>query len=173
MAKKLDRCSGHCCENFSLPLSPAELEASYYAWLGREQGSSYVGMNGRESPRVCQDIHLIYPMLVYLGYTDKRPPKINPSDEKLLGKPEVKLHRYRCKHLDPKTRDCTIYEIRPVMCRTYPDGRTCNFAGCTWSKYRAEPHTKAELAERRRELRKRSEPEPELIKPKRKPKPKP
>jgi hypothetical protein len=25
MVRKLDRCSGHCCENFSLPLSPAEL----------------------------------------------------------------------------------------------------------------------------------------------------
>lgn len=39
--------------------------------------------------------------------------------------------RFNCKHFDRGTRDCTIYERRPQMCRDYPYGRACPRDGCT------------------------------------------
>jgi Fe-S-cluster containining protein len=93
-------------------------------------------------------------MVVYLGFTDRKPKRVNPSDEKLLGKPEVKSHRYRCKHFDPKKKICTIYEIRPQMCRDYPGGKgcKCQYAACTWTKRKEKQQTKKELADRKRKL---------------------
>lgn len=140
-----DRCTGDCCENFTLPVSPEELEANYHRWVIDGQP---LGMN-RAAPKTWfQDIHLIYPMVTYLGYTDITPPKVNLTDEQILGNPEPKFHRYTCKHFDPKTRNCTIYEIRPVMCRSYPHGCGCNYAGCTWDEVKAKPHTPKEIEER-------------------------
>lgn len=34
-----------------------------------------------------------------------------------------------CRHFDG--RDCTAYDQRPDMCRRYPYGRACEYAGCT------------------------------------------
>jgi Fe-S-cluster containining protein len=109
-------------------------------------------MNGDQPPPIYQDIHLIAPMVRYLGFTYDHPPKINPSDDELLGKPGTKLHYYCCKHLDPKTRDCTIYEIRPAMCRGYPYDSQCNYAKCTWKAKRARKQSPAELRKRKRDL---------------------
>jgi Fe-S-cluster containining protein len=36
---------------------------------------------------------------------------------------------YTCKHFDGE--NCTNYEGRPMMCRTYPDGGKCVQLGCT------------------------------------------
>ena len=30
------------------------------------------------------------------------------------------IYHYTCKHYDPDKKICTIYEIRPRMCRTHP-----------------------------------------------------
>jgi len=37
---------------------------------------------------------------------------------------------YACKHLDRATRLCTVYEIRPQMCRDYPGDVPCKW--CTY-----------------------------------------
>lgn len=133
-----------------MPLSPEELAAGYQRWLGRD--SQALTMNKAEIAPLYQDIYLIAPMVVYLGHTNKHPPKVNPTDAELLGNPEEQGHYYRCKHLDPKTRDCTIYEIRPAMCRGYPYNNECNYARCTWKSRKAKKQTSAQLRKRKRAL---------------------
>jgi len=152
MPRKHDRCTGHCCEKFTLRLSPEELAASYRQWLGQGGDSESIEMNGTKPATVYRDIYLIAPMVRYLGFTYDHPPKINPSDNELLNRPKTKRHYYTCKHFDPKTRDCTIYEIRPAMCRSYPDAGLCNYAKCTWKAKRAKKQTTAELRRRKNDL---------------------
>ena len=96
---------------------------------------------GKGSGSIYKDIHLITPMVIYLGFTDKKPRQIVKSK-----KPSIN-HRYRCKHFDAKAKVCTIYEIRPAMCRDYPGKTGCNFAGCTWKSARRKPLTKKQKAE--------------------------
>jgi Fe-S-cluster containining protein len=81
---------------------------------------------GAQPGEVFTDLHLIAPMVIYLGPKAKSPRYVNSHEKG----PDV--HRYRCKHWDSKTQDCTIYEIRPLMCREYPGRDKCNFAACTW-----------------------------------------
>ena len=38
-----------------------------------------------------------------------------------------KLFGIACIFLDPKTRQCTVYEARPHVCRTYPDRPRCGY----------------------------------------------
>lgn len=37
----------------------------------------------------------------------------------IIGSDELGL-TFRCKHLDPKTRKCTMHFFRPLICRNYP-----------------------------------------------------
>lgn len=153
MTKTTDRCTGNCCRCFTIPYSPHEVQASYWAWL---RGGAQVSQMGSDNSPILQDIHILAPMLVYLGLFDRHPKQakqINPMDEVLLrGRFDVQRHFYRCKHFDEKEKICTIYEMRPVMCRSYPNGRPCNYSGCTWRKMRARKQTKAQLAKRLRLL---------------------
>lgn len=155
-----DRCTGHCCQNFYMPLSPDELERGYRRWS--TDGGTQIQMNGKRDSPIYRDIHLIAPMVVYLGPDAKMSRCVNPTDETLLGKPELPSHRYRCKHFDPKAKVCTIYDIRPAMCRDYPGEdwpnasiekrATCNYAGCTWKARKAKRETKAQLRDRLKAL---------------------
>jgi Fe-S-cluster containining protein len=40
---------------------------------------------------------------------------------------------YDCRHLQPNG-DCRIYDNRPRMCRTYPNGKPCARQGCTYTE---------------------------------------
>jgi hypothetical protein len=50
-------------------------------------------------------------------------------------KEKVRLLRHRqdrifetvCAFLDQKTRRCTVYEVRPGVCRDYPDSNRCGY----------------------------------------------
>lgn len=37
------------------------------------------------------------------------------------------VYRTACMFLDPKARRCTVYESRPTVCRSYPDGAKCGY----------------------------------------------
>lgn len=37
---------------------------------------------------------------------------------------------YTCRHLDPASGLCSIYDRRPEMCRAYPYGRLCGDPKC-------------------------------------------
>ena len=134
-----DRCTGHCCREFYLPNSPDELRFSYAQWLKRgyrEEEPMRMGhgffSHGlvKSGPGVIWDIHLIYPMVRYLG---KRFPP-----EGLLVEHQGEGHWYTCIHFTPSPDghggDCGIYDFRPAMCRDYPYGGTCKYKGCTWDK---------------------------------------
>jgi Fe-S-cluster containining protein len=148
---KVDRCTGHCCRDFSLPLSPDELQTAYLRWYASQGGKTQITKEGRKPGPLYTDIHLIAPMVEYLGYTEKMPKVVNPPDDVLRGKPE-RGHRYRCKHLDQKTRNCTIYDIRPTMCQDYPGKHSCNYAGCTWKSRKQKRETRKEREVRRSNL---------------------
>ena len=122
-------CTGHCCETFSLPMGPDALRKSYMLWISDNDA----GTERADAPDgiVYEDIHLIYPMAVYVG--KEEPPEACPD-------PGVSadVYLYKCKHFDWETRKCTIYSIRPAMCRNYPYGRPCPHTGCTFKPSASE-----------------------------------
>lgn len=111
------RCTGHCCEHFTMPQSPERLWEMYEEWHKQQRGDRLLPYDN--------DIHMIAPMVIHLGEVTHDPIDGQPY---LGGK--VK-HNYTCKHFDKTTRNCGIYEHRPKMCRDYPDGYTCRYEGCT------------------------------------------
>lgn len=86
-----------------------DLRIAYLAWLNG--ANEFTGPSGTFP--VMQDIFMLYPMLRPKGLDD---------DGKQV---------FSCKHHDPVTKLCTIYEIRPSMCRNYPNNKKCPHNGCT------------------------------------------
>lgn len=113
-----DRCTGHCCQRFTLPLSPDEIRENYDAWRAQKSEDS-----NKRVP--LEDIWLLAPMVRYLGFLH--------SDSNGDPSPEGR-HWYRCVHL--QDGNCSIYEHRPRMCREYPYGKACKYHGCTWDAAR-------------------------------------
>lgn len=126
------RCTGHCCEAFVLPVGPEELKDLYRAYKSGPRTS--FTMAGEEyHQRLINDIDLIAPMVTYLGLGTIPNASIDP------GRVGRIMHTYTCKHFDRTTRNCTIYDIRPQMCRDYPSygvGTRCNYNACTWQSQR-------------------------------------
>lgn len=147
----INRCTGHCCRSFHLPFSPKELHEAYERWRASLDGHPIYKNQEPKDKRIYSDIWLLAPMAEHLGKSKKCPPRVNPRDSELLGE-ESEGHWYRCKHFDTKEKKCTIYEIRPRMCRDYPYGKPCNYAGCTWKKVKAKKETRAERAARKKKL---------------------
>ena len=87
---------GHCCQDVRLAESPETLETAYTYWI--------------KSPKIdpkFSEIYLIYPMLTF---------KFENEDEDLP-------YHYLCKHFthdDQGLPACSIYSIRPSMCRDFP-----------------------------------------------------
>lgn len=113
----MSRCTGHCCRRFTLPLSPKELADNLEAFKDGE-------VRDRNEHNIVQDIETIAEMVVPLGMSAD-----TPSGFK-LDKP---VHWYGCKH-QAANGDCLIYERRPALCRDYPYGQPCTYAGCTWNE---------------------------------------
>lgn len=134
--KITDRCAGHCCQTFSLPYSPAELWASYRRWKDMKKAETSLHKSGVSNKTlVFSDIHLIAPMVIYLGYKTIPYRTVRP-----VSKTE-KNYYYTCKHFDKASKNCAIYEDRPLMCRSYPDGSGCNYAACTWEEKKEKPES--------------------------------
>lgn len=132
---------GECCEDIGLDFSPEQIKNSYFYWLkrGETKGDTISKKfeNNRPDPNWHTDIHLIYPMLIFIR-ADHTHPEI-PSE-----KHEKVIYHYTCKHFDKKKKICTIYEFRPTMCRTYPDFGYCRNPKCRWKK-QVELRKKAEV----------------------------
>lgn len=132
-----DRCTGHCCEEFTLPFGPDELWASYSRWLRHLHQNDQDLLKGSTLPDkpmspLYTDIHLVAPMVTYLGYGPVRYKMVDPGP---VGKIR-KFHRYTCKHFDSKKRVCSIYEFRPQVCRTHGVNYKCNYAACKWKDHK-------------------------------------
>ena len=95
------RCTGHCCKNFALEYSYAEIQEDYENWL-RDPKSSKI-----------PQIEIIAPML--------KPLRSDPKHSEYV---------YTCKNLT-STGDCGIYQVRPQMCRDFPETDGCHFWKCT------------------------------------------
>lgn len=84
----------------------AELKLAYEAWISGKK--MFFKEPGGLPVNIPRDIHLLYPMLV----------------------PAAGEKRFNCKH-QSKNGDCSIYDIRPQMCRDYPYGKVCPRKSCT------------------------------------------
>lgn len=105
------RCTGHCCENlFShkhgarwLGVLVQYVRGSYWAH-STEPGKHSLKAIGRS----LREYATVLRMLIPRGGGG-----------------------FACRHFDTKTRNCTIYERRPWMCKAYPYGKPCTRPGCT------------------------------------------
>ncbi len=108
------RCTGHCCELITLPISPNGL-------------ADYVAAGGKDGETLAD-------MLIYVGYGPVEPGRIKPEAtayyERMGALPVGHQHWYRCRHLQ-ENGNCGNYEHRPGLCRGYPYGRFCFETGCT------------------------------------------
>ena len=95
-------CTGQCCEKFWLPYSPEELR-EYYVKIYKYKETD---------PLFYAELEQIAPMVIYIGPTE------NGNG-----------HWYTCKWYDKETTMCTIYEVRPDMCRNYPYDQACEYCG--------------------------------------------
>src|SRR5882724_5183165 len=102
-------CNGNCCENFVLPSSKEMLNRD--AQQGKTANGSQLEMK------------MIANMVI-------------PIQNESFMHEGKRYFWYTCKNFDKQTRKCTIYEKRPVLCRTYPDHPdqpTMTCANCTYN----------------------------------------
>lgn len=57
---------------------------------------------------------------------EKRFTKVR-EEERVLRHQKDEIYGSACRFLDLETRRCTIYEARPTVCRTYPEGVRCGY----------------------------------------------
>lgn len=58
---------------------------------------------------------------------EKKYTKFYEKDERVLRHRKDEIFGTACRFLDRETRQCTIYEARPEVCRDYPEGRRCGY----------------------------------------------
>lgn len=128
------RCTGHCCKDFTLPISPMQ-----FAWwaklvkLGKKPifwrlygpRRSFGDMaRGAVTNHIPEEIAKVADMVIFKF-----------ASKTCLGNPGRKiphlLYHYTCRHFDEKSGNCTNYANRPDMCRSYPNGGMCKYKGCT------------------------------------------
>lgn len=105
----MSACTGNCCEKFTLPASKEILNR----WVQNQRP-----MNGTmEETRMVAD--MVIPM------------EGGRCVDRIVhdGK-NYRLFSYTCRHFNVETRRCSIYEKRPVLCRTYPDRTACRHKSC-------------------------------------------
>ncbi len=98
-------CNGDCCEGFTVA-DWTVLQVEYW----KEHGQEY------DEP-IDAATQAIIDMLI-------------PTNQDA---PDAELGVFGCNNFDTATRRCIIYETRPGMCRTYPDGKECQHEGCTFA----------------------------------------
>lgn len=119
-----DRCTGHCCREFSLPAGRDYLAAQAFWWLAL--GTTVDDLaNGLEHAKIASMI--IPSRIAEIGdlLPDGRPA-------------EHRQNVWTCSHFDGE--NCTDYEHRPRMCSAYPYNAPCGFVDCAWDAGRAGTH---------------------------------
>ena len=102
--KQTNGCIGLCCSQFT---------------LNGDSQEDYVveGLKGVVESKFVGN------MLIFQGFAGE------PGD----GGEESDWPLYTCKYWDKETTLCTVYNQRPSMCRTYPDGEECGWEGCHYT----------------------------------------
>ncbi|MCO5118277.1 MAG: YkgJ family cysteine cluster protein [Burkholderiaceae bacterium] len=49
------------------------------------------------------------------------------KDERILRHRKDTVYKTICRFFDREARRCTVYEARPTVCRSYPNGNTCGY----------------------------------------------
>lgn len=132
----MDRCTGHCCKAFYMPLSPGEIEraaayAAAYGTPGQHQNGWEDDRGGKQWV-AYNDIEKIAAMVIPLN--GGRPMATPPMPS--MPTPEKPSHYYTCKHHLPDG-NCGNYTDRPAMCREYPSygmGARCKYRACEWDE---------------------------------------
>lgn len=144
----MSRCTGHCCEKFSLPLSPMELQHA-----AKKQAKGWPARFSNP------DMGKVAEMVIPLGTHYRGTPHANVRGRKReknapwdTRAKQAREWWYTCKYYDPETRNCTNYENRPSICREFPGSGTCKYRGCTYKE-------QCQSAEART-----AKPEPEMLK---------
>lgn len=132
--QEISRCTGHCCEDFTLPVSPMQMawwkkliglgKPPYYMRTVKYRRWAEGSNGGYKTHYWVEEIQKIADMVIFIR-SDKTC-KNNPGK-----KADHVLYHYTCKYFDPKTRNCTNYENRPAMCSTFPTSDVCKYRGCT------------------------------------------
>ena len=115
-------CKGFCCDDIGVRSAPHELQNSYHRSIkrGERVKEDLITMSIPGSGvHLWIDIHLIYPMLVFTHQDN-----VHPDGDIQT---EYTVYHYSCKHHNKKTKDCDIYEERPMMCRSFPDSGFCGY----------------------------------------------
>jgi Fe-S-cluster containining protein len=100
-------CSGACCAAFPLSSPLADLVSGLR-----------IVEDGEQIAAMCR--------VIEIGEAEAR---LAAAGSGCTVDPERQYHA--CKHWDPATKLCGIYEQRPDMCRRFPYGGTCQH--CGWS----------------------------------------
>jgi Fe-S-cluster containining protein len=102
-------CPGDCCFGFTLSVTRERLREIAGTDLRRSDATD-------ATKSVVRNARMIEAMVIPLG-----PHPVN-------GEPS-----FTCRYwAGPPTKLCTVYERRPMMCRTYPDDGKCEF-GCAFT----------------------------------------
>ncbi len=112
-----ERCTGHCCEDFTLPIPPMQVDFE----------NKKLAMGKRPRFGIEGDWAKVGAMLIF-----KRLDKQQPAGWKVpRGEKTSYAFHYTCKHYDREKRECSVYEERPQMCRDYPNVEPCKYKKCT------------------------------------------
>lgn len=144
--------TGMCCQRIPIPVSPRQLREAYEEFHRRLVSNNYDAafeMTGRHDaryPQCYRDIELIYPMLkdrclgkITLAGANKQEVMIKSA----IGLEPPDWHSYvygpcrffeRTQIIDGRmVGGCSINEIKPWMCSSYPNGGTATFRGCGYN----------------------------------------
>lgn len=155
-------CAGKCCENFSFPYSPDELDQLIEAIERGETGYTFTTKEG-ESKKLIRDpeVNKIKDMLIYLGaskvdpqntiYTHSELYRYNlciPDDEPITKPKDLNYaqerywewHHLKDGEIYGHTYTCKHFDTEKRICGNYEDrpnmcknfGRGCKYEGCSF-----------------------------------------
>lgn len=144
-------CSGKCCEKFTFQYTIQEIsdmivakEAGFNFWRDRNNIERVISGSPIEELKQVRD------MLIPLGESEMCPKQnqtFNDIHTALGWKKEditqerMKNHYivrdgtissliFTCKHFDTQNRICSIYDQRPLMCKSYTCQDDCHYEDC-------------------------------------------
>lgn len=152
--------TGMCCQRLPIKVSPRQMREAFEEWQRRGQGFTPLTMidnphNAGYRP-VYRDIWLIYPMLkgrclgkIHMpnpnkAEREKPPAELTPTNNPLVGREDRAIEwsyiygpcRFfeRTQVIDGRlVGGCSIHDMKPDMCSSYPNGNSGTFRGCGYN----------------------------------------
>lgn len=93
----------------------------------------YIAVNDRDLPRLARHFEISEAEAIR-RFTKKG----DDDTPRVMRHQKDKIFGTACQFLDLETRQCTIYDARPAICRTYPGTGRCGFYDFLMSERRAQ-----------------------------------